>query len=195
MGWLRTFADAALKYSTPSTNGAWRIVAKVPDRLKVQVNPQFNGELLNLQSPLLDDRDFPEVPTWSSTPSATGLVTLRSGELWYRFRFKTPEAGLADGEGFGLFLGGFDHVATVYVNGAKAGTASGFAKPAVFDLTGRLAPAGGENLAAICITRRQNAEAMTGGILYPCFIFAGPRVQPAVGADDNFKIILPGMGR
>jgi hypothetical protein len=195
MRWLRDFAKAALKYSEPSTNGAWRIVAKVPDRLKVQMNPQFNGELLNLQSPLLDDAQFPEVPTWSSTPSATGLVTLRAGELWYRFHFKTPKTDLADGEGFGLFLGGFDHVATVYVNGAKVGTATGFAKSAVFDLTGRLAPAGGENLAAICITRRQNAEAMTGGILYPCFLFAGPRVPPSAGADDNFKIILPGMGR
>jgi hypothetical protein len=159
------------------------------------MNPQFNGELLNLQSPLLNDAQFPEVPTWSSTPSATGLVTLRAGELWYRFHFKTPETDLADGEGFGLFLGGFDHVATVYVNAAKVGTASGFAKPAVFDLTGRLAPTGGENLAAICIARRQNAEAMTGGLLYPCFLFAGPRVPPANGAEDAFEIILPGAGR
>ncbi len=192
---LRRFADEALKYAAPSTNGAWRIVARVPDRLKVQVNPQFNGELLNLQSPLLDDRLFPEVPTWSSTVSATGLSTLRSGELWFRARIPTPRADLGEGEGIGLFLGGFDRQATVYVNGTKVGSASGFAKPAVFDLTGRLAPEGGDNLVAICIARRGNAEAMTGGLLYPSFLFAGPRVPPAADADDAFKIVLPGMGQ
>ena len=192
---LRHFADAALKYSSPSTNGAWRIVAKIPDRLKVQVNPQYNGELMNLQSPQLDDTQFPEVPTWSSTPSATGLATLRAGELWYRVHIATPKATLDENEGVGLFLGGFDGTATVYVNGTKAGSTSGFAKPAAFDLTGRLAAAGKENLIAICIARRQNAEAMTGGLLYPCFLFAGPRVPHANGAEDTFEIILPGAGR
>ena len=192
---LERFADAALKYSTPTTNGAWRIVARIPDRLKVQVNPQFNGELMNLQSPQIDDSQFPEVPTWSSTPSATGLVTLRSGELWYRAHIKTPKAALGEGEGIGLFLGGFDGTATIYVNGSKAGSAGGYSKAAVFDLTGRLAPEGGENLIAICIARRQNAEALTGGLLYPCFLFAGPRVPSANGAEDAFKIILPGAGR
>ncbi len=189
---LRRFADESLKYSQPSTNGAWRIVAKIPDRLKVQVNPQYNGELMNLQSPLLDDRLFPEVPTWSATASTTGLAPLRAGELWFRAHVPTPKAKLGEDEGIGLCLGGFDGKATVYVNGAKVGSASGFARPAVFDLTGRLAPAGRENLIAICIARRGNAEAMTGGLLYPSFLFAGPRVPPAADADDAFRIILPG---
>ncbi len=192
---LYKFADGAVKYSEPSTNGAWRLVAKIPDRLKVQVNPQYNGELLNLQSPQIDDALFPEVPTWSSTVSATGLAPSRSGELWFRAHVPTPKAALGEGEGIGLFLGGFDGKATVYVNGTKAGSAGGFARPAVFDLTGRLAPKGKDNLIAICIARRGNAEAMTGGLLYPCFLFAGPRVPPAVDADDAFKIVLPGLGQ
>ena len=89
----------------------------------------------------------------------------------------------------------FDGTATVYVNGTKAGSAGGFARPAVFDLTGRLAPEGGENLVVIRIARRQNAEVLTGGLLYPSFLFAGPRVPSANGAEDAFKIILPGAGR
>ena len=192
---LERFADAALKYSTPTTNGAWRIIARIPDRLKVQVNPQFNGELMNLQSPQIDDSQFPEVPTWSSTPSATGLATMRSGELWYRAHIKTPKTSLGEGEGIGLFLGGFDGTATIYVNGSKAGSAGGYSKAAVFDLTGRLAPEDGENLVVIRIARRQNAEVLTGGLLYPSFLFAGPRVPTANGAEDAFGIILPGAGR
>ena len=120
---------------------------------------------------------------------------MRSGELWYRAHIKTPKTSLGEGEGIGIFLGGFDGTATVYVNGTKAGSAGGFARPAVFDLTGRLAPEGGENLVVIRIARRQNAEVLTGGLLYPSFLFAGPRVPPANGAEDAFEIILPGAGR
>ena len=55
---------------------------------------------------------------------------MRSGELWYRAHIKTPKTSLGEGEGIGLFLGGFDGTATIYVNGSKAGSAGGYSKAA-----------------------------------------------------------------
>ena len=190
---LERFASAAVRYSTPSTNGNYRVVAELPERMRMQYLPQPVGERMNLQSPLLRDEEFPEVSTWKSDVSRQGMIGARFGELWYRAKVKIPDVKLADGEGIGLFLGGFDNNATVYVNGVKAGSARGFAKNAQFDVTDYLAKDGAENTVVICITRRGNSESLTGGILFPGWFFAGPRVPKSADAPDDFKIILPGM--
>lgn len=187
---IKRFADGALAYST----GANRIVAKIPERMRMQVNPNFTGAQLNLQSPKLKDGQFPEVSTWSTTVSAQGLTTIRSGELWYRTKMPTPEVRLDEGEGIGLFLGGFDNQATVYVNGVSAGTCTGFARPGVWDVTELLNRNGEENSIVFCIARTANSEAMTGGILYPGFLFCGPRVKPADKSSSTPQIVVPGMG-
>ena len=64
---------------------------------------------------------------------------------------------------------------------------------AQFDVTDYLAKDGAENTVVICITRRSNSESLTGGILFPGWFFAGPRVPKSADAPDDFKIILPGM--
>ena len=187
------FAEGAVLYSGSGTNSAYRMIGRLPERMKLQFNPQFNGEKMNLQSPLLNDSEFPEVPTWTTTASAIGLGTVRSGELWYRAKVVLPEVALADGEGVGLFLGGFDCEATVYVNGARVGRKGGFAQPAVFDVTPYLSRAGGGDSIVLCIARKKNCESLTGGILYPCFFFAGPRIPQGDDVEDPSKIVLPGM--
>ena len=94
--------------------------------------------------------------------------------MWYRFRFQRPVVGV--GEGLGLFIGGVEDEARVWLNGKEIGSSGrGFSRPFVFDLTDGLEE--GENLLAIQVVRNSKAnEIGLGGIIRPSFLFAGPRL-------------------
>src|SRR5690606_3353242 len=108
--------------------------------------------------------------TISTTWDAQGLAGLRSGAVWYRHHFTLP-ADL-QGEPIGLFIGGVEDEARVWINGRYLGTIGrAFSKPAVFDLTDGLASTG-DNVLAIQVVRNSAAnEIGLGGIIRPCYLF------------------------
>ena len=189
---LKRFADKAAQYSA----GDYKIIAQVPDRMKLLLDPDSVGRKLNYQSPVRNDASLLTIATYTSTVSSQlGLVAGRSGSIWYRTEFTLPKDLKTDEKnGIGLFLGGFDNSVEVFVNGVSAGTAGGFTNPALFDVTDYVDKTGKANSLVICVTRRGNSEVCTGGLIYPSFFFTGPRVPAGKNAQlDSFKIILPGM--
>ena len=177
-----------------STEG-YRILAKLPDRMKVMFDPENAGEKMNFYSPLLHDESFMEMSTYRSTISRQGQIGFRSGTIWYRCNLALPVLnGLKEGKGIGLFIGGGDHIVTAYVNGVKTGTVSGFLKPAVWDITDLVDKNGKSNSIVISVRRNANNEAGTGGLMFPSFIFSGKRVpQTESGLSGKYKPVLPGV--
>jgi hypothetical protein len=207
---LRNFAAAGIKYST----GGYHIVRRIPERMKFVYDGDQSGEQLALWSPLLRDDEFPDLSTYRSTLSRQGGIGFRRGAIWYRTRLELPKIVLkgkeehssvekpADSntlvlnneEGIGLFLGGFDNEAKVWINGVFAGRLKGFLIPGVLDITDQVKKDGKPNSIVICVTRRGNAESATGGLIYPSFIFKGPRVPPDGKSEpDRFRPMIPGQ--
>jgi len=153
--------------------------------------PESTGSEISMASPELDDSGWMKTRTWSSTWDAQGLGFYREGTVWYRVRFELPE-GTAK-KPIGLFLGGFDDEARVWVNGKAVGSSGfKFSSPAVFDLTGAISNPG-KNVVAIQIVRNSRLnEIFTGGIFQPCFVFSGPQVAPAEKKGDPEFRVLPG---
>lgn len=190
--YIKPFAEESVKYSS----SPYKIIEKVPERMKFVYDMDDIGEKLSYNSPLLIDDEYPELSTYKSTLSRQGGIGFKKSgsSIWYRSRVALPKLKLAKDEGIGIFLGGFDNNVTVYINGVKAGSAKGFLKPAVFDVTDLVDKAGKENSVIIKVTRTGNPEAATGGLMYPSFFFKGPRL-PADEKNpkpEEFKIVLPG---
>ena len=67
----------------------------------------------------------------------------------------------------------------VWCNGNYLGSGNGFPRPFVFDLTEHARP-GEPNLVALQVIRHSMAnEVWLGGLIYPSFVFAGPRLEQA----------------
>jgi hypothetical protein len=71
------------------------------------------------------------------------------------------------------------------------GEGRGFAKPMAFDLTGFVKPGKG-NFLAIQIQRSGGGDIGVGGMFYPSFIFAGPRLKERAPKFDESIRYLPG---
>lgn len=166
---LEDFTADAYLLST----GDFSIIKRVPDEMVTALDPNVAGERLGLHRPEIRDDRFIRTRTISSTWDAQGLGGFRDGAVWYRWRFNLPER-LA-GKDIGLFLGGVEDTAHVWLNGLKIGQAGpAFSEPMVFDLTRGL-DGSGENLLAIQVIRtRKFNEIGLGGILRPSFLFTGP---------------------
>ncbi len=192
--YIKSFVEASVKYSS----APYRIAARVPERMKFLFDMDGIGETLAFASPLLVDDDYPELSTYKSTLSRQGGIAFKKpgSAIWYRGRVALPRSGLKQEEGIGLFLGGFDNIATVYINGVKAGGGSGFLKPVVMDVTDLVDQTGKENSVIIRVERKGNPESATGGLMYPSFFFTGPRLpaDDKLSPPEAFKIVLPGAG-
>jgi hypothetical protein len=129
--------------------------------------------------------------TFSTTWDAQGLSSMRDTATWYRIRFTLPD-GLA-GEPIGLFIGSVEDEARVWINGRSIGTSGrGFSVPFLFDLTDGIRY-DGENLLAIQVMRNSKAnEIGLGGIIRPCFLFTGPRLEMAAPQALELRRVLPG---
>ncbi|MFV0415853.1 MAG: sugar-binding domain-containing protein, partial [Chthoniobacterales bacterium] len=127
---------------------------------------------------------------YSSNWDAQGLGFYREGAVWYRTRIDLP--ALDSGQGMGLFLGGFDDRAEVWLNGKYVGDSGRkFSRPAVFDLTEFVST--DKNLLVIKISRLSNInEALTGGLLRPVFVFSGPRIESGKETPKSNERVLPG---
>lgn len=178
-----------LKYSTEP----YKLVFPISDLLPTCLDPTGHGAEMNLQGSRINDRDWIKSRTFTSTWAAQGLGLYREGAVWYHVHFKLPE-GLGD-RAIGLFLGGFEDEARVWVNDRAVGKSGiKFANPAVFDLTDGIKK-DGDNVLAIQIIRNSNLnENFLGGLLRPSFIFAGPRVTAEVPTAEEYRV-LPGGER
>ena len=176
--------EQGLKYSTPP----YEIVLRLPEELPTAFDPTDSGERMNLFHPAVNDSRWVKTSTYRSTWDAQGIFHRNS--VWYRHRFQLPEN--ARNKPIGLFLGGFEDVAKVWLNGHYVGTSkTSFAVPAVFDLTKSIKPEG-ENVLAIQIQRKFNMwEIGTGGLFRPSFLFTGPQVVTEEAAAPEERI-LPG---
>ena len=67
----------------------------------------------------------------------------------------------------------------------------GFATPFAFDLTG-LMHRGKGNFLAIQVERRGVSEQGTGGLVYPSFLFTGPRLEKRMPNAGAVERLLPG---
>lgn len=188
-GLLGMTTEDALKYSSDP----YRLLVRLEEAPRTILDPTNSGEQMNFQGPEIRDRDWIRTHTYTSNWDAQGLGFYRNGSVWYRFHFDLPKEGLK--EGLGLFLGGYDDCADVWLNGKYIGTsgpARKFCKPVAFDITDAARP-GAQNVLAIRIRRLLNLnELFTGGLFRPSYIFTGPRLQTAETAQPGKERILPG---
>jgi len=184
---IATFVDGSLKYTT----GDYKMIGRIPDELPTLLDPNTVGHRMQFFSPTLQETNLIKTKTFSSTWDAQGLVGLRSGAVWYRHHFKLTPA--EKGKPIGLFLGGFEDEARVWINGRLIGTSGQqFSAPAAFDLTEGVNYTG-DNVLAIEVVRNSFAnEIGLGGLLRPSFLFTGPRLEKAAPATLQLRRILPG---
>jgi len=188
---LAGFVDEGLKYSSEP----YKIVLRIPDELPTQFDEKVigHGDGYDYEQPDTDDSKWIKTRTYSSNWAAQGLsLGHRVGAVWYRFKFKLPPE-IKD-KPIGLFAGGFEDEMRVWINGKFIGTSGvRFSNPAVFDLTEGILDEG-ENLLAIQVIRNSAAnEIGLGGIIRPCFLFTGPRLEKkAPGAETRLRMVLPG---
>ncbi len=188
--WLfKPVAQRGLEYSS----GEYQIVYRVPDELSAALDPHDAGAALGLQNPQVPDAGWMKLRTFSSSFNEQGLHFYGQGGIWYRTRFTGPEAAqLQNGRGAGLFVGSVEDEVRVYLNGQYVGSGRGFIQPFAFDLTEHLKP-GAENLLALNVVRNSYLNEMgRGGILYPCFVFTGPRLDKSAPINEPLYRVLPG---
>jgi hypothetical protein len=190
MRFIEKFVNEAVKYSS----GDYKLLSALPDQMPTKMDKEEVGHLLKYAEPGFDDSAWPKTKTISSNWDAQGLARdNRMGGVWYRTKIKAPEK-LADGQGMGLFIGGVEDEARVWLNGTFIGSSGrGFSNPSVFDLTGAMKP-GAENVLAVMVVRNSAAnEIGLGGILRPSFVFTGPRLATVAPKPDiEMRRVLPG---
>jgi len=187
---LARFVDEALKYSS----APYKIVARIPDELPTQFDEKVigHGEGFDYEQPGTDDSKWVPTKTYSSTWATQKLTEgHRSGAVWYRHRFTLPAE--LEKQPAGLFVGGVEDEVRVWINGKLVGTSGRqFSIPAEFDLTDNMKA--GENLLAMQVIRNSAAnEIGLGGIIRPCYLFTGPKLeQKAPGPQVELRRVLPG---
>ncbi len=185
---LKKMAYIGAKYS----EGDYKIVYKIPDKLKAIFDPTIHGQEMAFQEPEIRDSDFIETRTITTNWDAQGLSFYRKGAVWYRVHFLLPES--LRNKLIGLFVGGVDDEIRVWINGKYIGFGRGFSEPFAFDLTDGILY-GKENLLALQVIRRCPVNELgTGGIIYPCYLFTGPRLKTKAPRMGKMHRILPGGG-
>jgi hypothetical protein len=187
--WLiRPMVTQGVKYST----GDYKIVHKLPDELKTALDPHTKGQEMGFFRPEVSDKGWIKTKTYSSTFDAQGLGPYRPGAIWYRDTFTIPESEKADGKGIGLFVGAVEDLVNVWINGQYVGSGRGYIRPFQFDLTPHIKYGEPNTLALQVVRRNMLNEAGLGGIINPCFIFSGPRLEKAAPLNEPARRILPG---
>ena len=167
------------------------MLVRVPDELITMFDPNEVGHRMGYQSPEINDTGFVRTRTISTTWDAQGLTGIRSGAVWYRFPFRLPRQ--AKGRPIGLFIGGVEDTANVWINGQAIGTSGrAFSRPFLFDLTDGIRYEE-ENVLAIQVIRVGKAnEIGLGGIIRPSFLFTGPRLESKAPKELDLRRVLPG---
>lgn len=189
--YLERFNADFARQSARYASDPYRMVQPLPDALPTMFDPNSAGDRMNFQGPLINDASFLQTRTYSTTWDAQGLGAVRNGAVWYRYHFNLDPA--LKGQPIGLFLGGVDDEARVFLNGQPIGSSGvAFSVPFVFDLTDHLSP-DGKNLLAIQVVHNTGLnEIGTGGILRPSFLFTGPRLEHPSPQPLKPRRLLPG---
>ena len=186
VGMLDRFFNNPLKTAVKYSTGEYKMIYAIPDELITIFDPYNRGFDMGMAKPDLRDDKFLRTRTFTSTWASQGLIAVRTGSAWYRIHLpKIKEKTV------GLCIGGGDNVVRVYCNGLYSGAGAGFAKPFLFDLTGQL-KGDGTDVLAIQVERRGNSEVGTGGLIYPSFLFTGPRLEQPAPVFEETERILPG---
>lgn len=171
---LERFVGGFIRMASARSGGKSKIVLRLPDELPTV----FGGvaEANEFSARVIPSGVGRLTRTYSTTWSAQGLPSAHS--VWYQHRFRLPAA--AAGKPLGLFLGGFDDEARVWLNGRPIGSSGRhFSRPAEFDLSDAVDPSG-DNLLAIRIVRNATInEIGVGGLFRPSFLFSGPTALSA----------------
>ncbi len=186
--YLKRFYGDFVKQSVKYSSGEYRMVFPLPEHLKATFDSDNCGQSLGLYKKALNDRDYLTLSTYSTTWDAQGLMGFRGGSVWYRVDFDLTET-LA-GKPLGLFVGGSDSVVRVWCNEQYIGMGRRFAKPFTFDLTDAASP--GKNQLTIQVQQYGSSEIGTGGLIYPSFIFTGPRLAQRTTHTETGERLLPG---
>lgn len=187
--YLKRFQEKFIKQGLKYSTGKYKIVEKIPEKLITMLDPYVKGQELNFQSPLINDTHFIKTSTWNIPWDLQGLGGYFNGAIWYRIPLQIEES--LNGKPISLFLGGIDSIARVYLNGKYIGTGKGFSIPMVFDLTDEI-KYGKKNLLVLQIQHTSISELGTLGIVYPSFIFTGPRLKTKAPLVKRLRRVLPG---
>ncbi|WP_129793628.1 DUF4838 domain-containing protein [Sphingosinicella sp. CPCC 101087] len=167
---LERFIGPFAEQAPAFASGERRLLARIPDALATVRDPERRGEARGFPRGL-PEGEGAATRTYSATWAAQGLQPVAS--VWYEHSFRLDD--VAPGEPIGLFLGGFDDAARVWLNGIPVG-ASGrqFSRPARFDLSETI-DREGENRLVVEISREDSVnEIGIGGLIRPSFLFSGP---------------------
>lgn len=183
---LKRFFLAPLNESARLTATPYSLFFKLPDSMPTALDPFNAGEKMGFADPRIDDSGWLRTCTYSRPWSAQGLSSMSIGSVWYRVWLPPALEGP-----LGLLIGGCDSCAKVYVNGALVGEGRGFARPLPFDITDAVMP-GTTNLLAIQVQRHGLSEIGVGGLIFPSFVFTGPRLERRAPIFDDSIRLLPG---
>jgi hypothetical protein len=136
-------------------------------RWKWAIDKDGIGEAQGWHRPDADDKAWKETDVGVDTWAALGLWE-GNGPVWYRAKVSGP--AVPAGKKVLLWVSSFDGAVQAFVNGQKAGEASGYCKPYSFDVTAVLKPAA-ENTIALKCTRQGLNELGAGGLLGPAVVF------------------------
>lgn len=170
LNYLNRFLGGHVAAGARATAIPNRVLQVLPDRMKLNYDPDDNGLDKGYHKLDFDDSRWRQVATYSNTLNAQGLPDIKS-IMWYRTSIDIPPR---HGR-LSLFFTEVDgQEVTVYINGSQVASLGKQArrKPFEMDITEAAKP--GKNTVAIRIDHRQITELFLGGIIRPVLLIAEP---------------------
>ncbi len=181
--YLRRFLSRTIEGGLAATAAPNRTLAVLPDEWRFRTDDADRGEEQNWFAADTDDSKWKRVRSYSATLSSQGLP--ENTVLWYRTKFKVPDASAP----LSLVFAEVDGDATVYVNGKKldakpvlappkkaAANAATVPRRSVFEVDLANAARPGENVVAVRADNRKISELFLGGIIRPVLLVQkGPK--------------------
>lgn len=139
-----------------------KVVAVLPDRWKLAYDEEDEGASKGYEKPDFADGSWREVATFSDTLDGQGISDNKT-IMWYRTSVEIP----ADKSKLRMLFLEVDGDATVYINGAQAGTS--VKKRTPFEVDGAALKTG-RNLIAVRVDHSRITELFLGGIVRPVYV-------------------------
>jgi len=168
--YLKRFLGAPVEAAAAAVHGN-RIVAVLPDRMRMACDKEDRGIAQNWADVKFDDSKWREVATYTDTLDAQGLPDEKT-ILWYRTSIDVPRV---DGKCSLLFIE-VDGAATVFVNGQQVGTCDKERSTFAVDISSAVRP--GKNTVAVRVDHSRITELMLGGLIRPVYLLASPAPTP-----------------
>jgi len=171
LSYLNRFVGTHILAGAEATALPNQVVQVLPDRMKLEYDPEDKGFEGGYYKADFDDSSWREVSTYGQTLSAQGLPDTKA-VMWYRTVIDIPSQ---DGR-LSLFFTDVDGQAvTVYVNGSEVGLFGIEArrKPFEVEITDAVRP--GRNVVAVKVDHRKITELCLGGIVRPVLLIGKPK--------------------